>query len=124
MLIKQVLLVFIGGGVGACLRFLLTIILPNSSNTFPWATFVANMLGCLLIGLISGWLIKSQLIRSDLSLILLTGFCGGFTTFSTFSYESYTLFKTNQYTQLFLYNASSIFLGVLLVGIGYLMSKN
>ena len=124
MLIKQVLLVFIGGGVGACLRFLLTIILPNSSNTFPWATFVANMLGCLLIGLISGWLIKSQLIRSDLSLLLLTGFCGGFTTFSTFSHESYTLFKTNQYTQLFLYNASSIFLGVLLVGIGYLMSKN
>ena len=124
MLFKQVLLVFIGGGVGACLRFLLTIILPNSSNTFPWATFVANMLGCLLIGLISGWLIKSQLIRSDLSLLLLTGFCGGFTTFSTFSHESYTLFKTNQYTQLFLYNASSIFLGVLLVGIGYLMSKN
>ena len=124
MLIKQVLFVFIGGGVGACLRFLLTIILPNSSYTFPWATFIANMLGCLLIGLISGWLIKSELIRSDLSFLLLTGFCGGFTTFSTFSHESYTLFKTNQYTQLFLYNASSIFFGVLLVGIGYLMSKN
>ena len=124
MLIKQVLFVFIGGGVGACLRFLLTIILPNSSYTFPWATFIANMLGCLLIGLISGWLIKSELIRSGLSLLLLTGFCGGFTTFSTFSHESYTLFKTNQYTQLFLYNASSIFFGVLLVGIGYLMSKN
>ncbi|MGC6421438.1 MAG: fluoride efflux transporter CrcB [Flavobacteriaceae bacterium] len=123
MILKQLLLVFIGGGIGACLRFLLTLGITNPSVTFPWATFITNLLGCLLIGILSGCLIRIQLFKSDLSLVLLTGFCGGFTTFSTFSNESVMLWKENQMGTFILYNLGSVSLGILLVGFGYYLSK-
>lgn len=123
MIGKHLLLIFVGGGIGACLRYALTVAIPSSQSTFPWATFIANLVGCFLIGAISGWLLKSQLYRSDLTLLLITGFCGGFTTFSTFSHESLGLLKSDQIGLLILYSASSLIFGIILVGIGYFLIK-
>ena len=123
MLGKQLLWVFLGGGLGASLRFVFSKMLPSSTTHFPWATFIANMLGCFLIGLLSGWLLKNDLLKSETSLFLLTGFCGGLTTFSTLSNESLLLLRQNQLMGLLIYNLSSFGFGILLVASGYFLVK-
>jgi CrcB protein len=123
MLGKQLLWVFLGGGLGASLRFVFFKMLPSSTTHFPWATFTANMLGCFLIGLLSGWLLKNDLLKSETSLFLLTGFCGGLTTFSTLSNESLLLLRQNQLMGLLIYNLSSFGFGILLVASGYFLVK-
>lgn len=83
------LLVFLGGGVGSLCRYGLTLVLPVadlSKGDFPWATFSANLLACLVLGAGIA-LFSRELITKELSLLLVTGFCGGFSTFSTFSGE-------------------------------------
>jgi CrcB protein len=123
MLGKQLLWVFLGGGLGASLRFVFSKMLPSSTTHFAWATFTANMLGCFLIGLLSGWLLKNDLLKSETSLFLLTGFCGGLTTFSTLSNESLLLLRQNQLMGLLIYNLSSFGFGILLVASGYFLVK-
>ncbi|MGB0256484.1 MAG: fluoride efflux transporter CrcB [Flavobacteriaceae bacterium] len=123
MLGKQLLWVFLGGGLGASLRFVFTKIFPSSGSFFPWATFTANMLGCFFIGLVSGWLLKHGLLKSETSLFLLTGFCGGLTTFSTLSNESLLLLRQNQLMGLLVYNLSSFGFGIFLVASGYFLAK-
>ena len=123
MVLKQLLWVFVGGGLGACLRFFMAKIPALNGGNFPWSTFIANMLGCFLIGLLSGWLIKNDLLRSNTGLFLLTGFCGGLTTFSTCSNESLTLLRHNPLFYLIVYNLSSLGLGIIFVGLGYFLLK-
>ena len=82
---KQLLLVFIGGGFGSVLRFVIGKWLNNTENGIPYGTFAANILGSLLIGIILGLAAKNETLSQGQTLLLATGFCGGFTTFSTFA---------------------------------------
>lgn len=109
---KTILLVFLGGGFGSVCRYALSTVIPLVDGQWPWATFIANVAGCLLLGLLSAWLMQSQ--RSpELYALLTTGFCGGFTTFSTFSKEAWYLYQHQQGTMALVYAISSLLFGLL-----------
>jgi fluoride exporter len=110
-------LVFIGGGAGSMARFLLSQLFNRASAVFHWGTFGANMIGCLLIGLFIPLLSKNP--QSSLFLLAVAGFCGGFTTFSTLSWESLKLLEKHGFAAYLLYVGLSIFLGLLLTYGGY-----
>jgi CrcB protein len=120
---KQALLVFVGGGLGSVLRYLLGKYLNSIENFLPYGTFIANVLGSLFIGIIIGFLAKSSSISENQSLLLATGFCGGFTTFSAFAYENQLFLKNGDYLQFSVYTIGTLFLGFLAVFLGLYLSK-
>tara|TARA_Y100001935_G_C17269790_1_gene491276 strand:+ start:1069 stop:1446 length:378 start_codon:yes stop_codon:yes gene_type:complete len=123
--VKQLLLVFLGGGVGSALRYLISKLLNPVHPSFYWGTFTVNILGCLLIGAILGYTSKVNLLSENQLLLLATGFCGGFTTFSAFAFEKHSLLKNGDFMPFFIYLASSIILGILAVALGlWLSTKN
>jgi len=120
---KQFLLVFLGGGFGSMLRFALGKFLNNSQNGIPYGTFAANIIGSLLIGLILGFATKNDTLSSNQTLLLATGFCGGFTTFSTFAYENHVLLKSGDFMSFAIYTIASFVLGFLAVFFGMYLAK-
>lgn len=112
---KQLLLVFLGGGTGSIARYLLSKFWNTSSTGIPYGTFTANILGSLLIGLILGWALKNNTLSSNATLLLATGFCGGFTTFSTFAYENHSFLKSGDFTLFAIYAIASFSLGIFAV---------
>ena len=87
------------------------------------STFISNVLGCFLIGLALGWSIKNSELNSSLIILFTVGFCGGFTTFSSFTQESLTLINNNQLFYFFSYLLLSVTIGILFVYIGVKTSK-
>jgi len=120
---KQLLFVFIGGGFGSVLRFLIGKLLNNTENGIPYGTFIANILGSLLIGLILGYAAKNDAISQNQTLLLATGFCGGFTTFSTFAYENHVFLKSGDFTSFAIYSIASFVIGFLAVFAGMYLIK-
>lgn len=120
---KQLLIVFLGGGAGSVARFLLSKWLNNPNSGLPYGTFLANILGSFLIGIILGYFYKSNTISQNTMLLLATGFCGGFTTFSTFAYESHVLLKNNDFLNFGIYGLASIILGFAAVFLGMWITK-
>lgn len=118
-MIKQILLVGAGGAVGSVLRFLSSVFINRIELfAFPVATFIVNIVGCFCIGLFAN-LVPTNNIR----LLLITGFCGGFTTFSTFASENLTLINNNQMPLAFVYTLSSCVIGVCAVWLGMYLAK-
>lgn len=112
---KQLLLVFIGGGFGSVLRFVIGKLLNNQETAIPYGTFLANILGSLLIGVILGSAAKNSMLTENHTLLLATGFCGGFTTFSTFAYENHVFLKSGDFTSFAFYTIASFIVGFLAV---------
>ena len=120
---KQLVFVFIGGGFGSVLRFLIGKWLNNSENGIPYGTFLANILGSLLIGIILGYAAKNDALTQNHTLLLATGFCGGFTTFSTFAYENHLFLKSGDFTSFAFYTIASFVVGFLAVFAGMYLVK-
>jgi CrcB protein len=120
---KNLILVFLGGGFGSVLRFVIGKWLNNSQNVIPLGTFLANILGCLFIGFILGYAAKSEVVTQNHTLLLATGFCGGFTTFSTFAYENHLFLKSGDFMSFALYSIISFILGFSAVFLGMYLVK-
>jgi len=121
--LKQLILVFLGGGFGSVLRFIIGKWLNNSENGIPYGTFAANILGSLLIGLILGLAAKNETLSQSQTLLLATGFCGGFTTFSTFAYENHVFLKSGDFMSFAIYTVASFVVGFLAVFLGMFLVK-
>ena len=121
---RIMMLIGIGGGVGSICRFLMQqVISKNTDLKFPLGTFIVNSIGCLLIGLFYGYFERSNFTNQEWRIFLTTGFCGGFTTFSAFSYENLQLLKQEDFMNFFLYTIGSIVIGILFVLAGIFISK-
>lgn len=120
---KQLILVFIGGGLGSVLRFLIGKWLNSTDAGIPYGTFTANILGSLLIGFILGMSFKNETLTQNQTLLLATGFCGGFTTFSTFAYENHIFLKSGDFTSFALYTIASFIVGFFAVFAGIYLVK-
>ena len=128
-MLKTILYIAIGGAIGRVLRFLTTVLVSkfcpeNSGFQFPLATFIANVIGCFLIGLFLGILAKNQLTDSNLKWFLVTGFCGGYTTFSAFSLENIQLIQQHQWATALIYSLGSVGIGIAAVYLGLWLSQN
>jgi CrcB protein len=123
-MLKTILYIALGGAIGSVLRYLTSVFVNKYwANQFPLATLLTNVLGCLIIGILIGILEKNNLANSNLKWLLITGFCGGYTTFSTFGYENYSLFQSNNSLLAFGYIALSILLGIFAVWLGLFIAK-
>lgn len=123
-MVKQVLLVFAGGGIGSVLRYLIGKYLNSADSGIPYGTFAANVIGSLLIGIILGLAVKQNTLSENQILFLATGFCGGFTTFSTFAYENHLFLKSGDFTSFAVYTIASFIVGFLAVFGGIYLVKS
>lgn len=110
---QSYLAVFVGGGIGAALRYWISGVVPRHlGSAFPYGILIVNLAGCLLIGFLMTWLEDRFLIAPALRTFLIIGILGGFTTFSTFSYETIALVRDAQYFLAATYVSASVVLGL------------
>lgn len=120
---KELIYIAAGGAAGTVLRYAVSKFITSfSGKLFPWGTLTVNLLGCLIAGLIIGWLMRHN-ISEAIRLALIIGFCGGFTTFSSLSVESLNLLRQGYISLFFLYSGISIAGGLALVYAGILITS-
>jgi CrcB protein len=123
-MLKNIVLVGLGGAIGSVLRYVSSIFVDRYfSSVFPWATFAVNIVGCLLVGLLLGIFERQQLATAEIRLLFVTGFCGGYTTFSTFAAENLTLIQYEQFGLAVLYTVLSVLIGIAAVWLGISLAR-
>ena len=116
---KAMLIAGLGGFAGTCLRFLTgKLCHAVCASAFPWGTFTVNIVGSFIIGLLFGLAEKTSLISPAMNVLLITGFCGGFTTFSSMSEDMFVLLQQRHWVLFGLYVVASFALGLLMVWAG------
>lgn len=123
-LINDLFIVAIGSSIGGSGRYMVSVLLQNKVNTlFPFATFIVNFIGSFIIGLIFFYSEKNWTFSPKIKLLLTTGFCGGFTTFSTFSLEVFKLLQMEEYKMAGIYIFLSLLVSVLSIFLSYWVVK-
>jgi fluoride exporter len=123
-MIRTLLIVGSGGFIGTVLRYLVQVYAGKIMNsTFPLGTLLVNIAGSFLIGVIYAFAEKGNLMNSEWRIFLAVGICGGFTTFSTFAMDNLNLMKDNSLLQLMLYTGGSLFLGIMAVYLGIILTR-
>ncbi|MDD2413283.1 MAG: fluoride efflux transporter CrcB [Bacteroidales bacterium] len=124
-MLQNILVVGLGGFFGAIARYSFSFAIPKQElSSFPFSTLLVNLIGSLLIGLIFGFIAKQQMFNEKLFLFLTIGFCGSFTTFSTFSLENFQLLTQGKWLLVLLYTLVSVVCGLFLIYLGFLVFKN
>lgn len=113
-------LVFLGGGIGCVVRFLFSKWIITPSTDFPTATFVTNFLACVILGILSNYLGEAKEESEKIvAALFMTGFCGGFSTFSTLNLETFKLIQAQSYQTAFLYCLGNVVLGFIGIALGF-----
>ncbi|MEJ5303552.1 MAG: fluoride efflux transporter CrcB [Bacteroidales bacterium] len=124
-MLKYALITGLGGFIGSALRYsmqrLSTLIFPIS---FPYGTFIVNLIGALLIGILFAISEQTTILGPQWRIFAITGVLGGFTTFSSFTLDTMNLLRESQYLYAFTYVSLTVFLGIAITIVGYLMMKN
>ena len=116
---KSIVYVAVGSAIGGVCRFLMQQSVQRLvSFSFPLGTLLVNLLGCFIIGLVYGLASKGNILSPSLRLFLAVGICGGFTTYSSFMFENYTLLQAGEMLNTFLYVAISLVIGFLATWLG------
>lgn len=119
-MLKSVLLVGAGSFVGGALRYMISLLMKGTCGaSFPWATLAVNLAGCLLIGVVYALFSRYASTSHALCLLLTTGFCGGFTTFSAFANEGVVMLQGGNTGVFFIYVLTSVVAGIALAALGY-----
>ena len=120
---KLIIMIGLGSFIGGVGRYLLSVLIQSRAATpFPLGTLAVNLIGCFLIGIVFGFFDRGQ-VSHEWRLFLATGVLGGFTTFSAFSIETFTLFREGHFAYVVLYVLASVVLGLLATASAYLMVK-
>ncbi len=120
----EIICVGAGSCLGGIMRYLSTKYIQSAvAATFPWGTLAVNVVGSLIIGFVLGLVDRGIAIPPTVKLFLTVGFCGGFTTFSTFANENYLLFQSSQFPVALLYAGVSVLAGFAAVYLGYFFAK-
>jgi len=123
-MVKILFIIGTGSFIGGVLRYLISKLIQNSMiSSFPFGTFVVNILGCFLIGVIYGLSEKGHYISTEWKMFLTVGFCGGFTTFSTFANENVSMLRDGNFMSFAVYTSLSVFLGLSATYFGNLITK-
>lgn len=123
-MLRTILIVGAGGFIGSVMRYLVQVFVEKGlSTTFPWGTFIANIAGSFIIGIVFGLAQKGNLLSAEWRIFLAVGICGGFTTFSSFAYNNLTMLKEQAYGQFFWNVGGSLFFGLLAVYLGIILIR-
>ncbi len=116
-MLKHIVLVGLGGAIGSILRF--TVTLALRSSLFPYGTFLVNLIGSFVIGLAFAYSLRNPVFETNWRLFITAGLCGGFTTFSAFSLENFSLLQQQKIALFLVYTAGSVLCGLLATWAGY-----
>jgi len=123
-MLRTLLIVGSGGFIGSVMRYLVQIFVEKGmATTFPWGTFVANITGSFIIGIVFAFAEKGNLMNAEWRLFFAVGICGGFTTFSSFAYNNLIMIKENSIGYLLFNIGGSLFAGILAVYLGIILVR-
>ena len=120
---KSIIFVFLGGGVGSLIRFIITKYSDKNLISFPLGTSISNLIGCFVIGSLIAYYDKYNIPKKDIYLLVSVGFCGGLTTFSTFILDIFHMLKNENLLTLLSYFSVNFILGFLFICLGILIFK-